>query len=319
VRGNSKKEINGLSGRAAISLSITEQQSTRRKAYLALATVTFLWGYNWVIMKESLQYCDPFVFSALRVFFGSFILLFILVWKRGSIVPRNITLLILTGILSTTGGTGISTWALENSGAGKTAILVYTMPFWALILGWPLLAERIRGLQWLAVGLAFSGLIVILAPWKTSLDFSSSLLAIVSGLMWAGGSILIKIMGKKSDFDLLSVTAWQLFFGAIPIVIAAILIDSPQVRWTPYLLGALAYNSVFATAIAILLWFYALQKLPAGSATMGTLATPVIGALAAAVQLGERPSAGETAGMTLIICGIVLLAILDLRRQQNNL
>jgi len=195
--------------------------------------------------------------------------------------------------------------------------MVYTMPFWALLLGWPLLAERIRGLQWLAVGLALAGLIAILAPWKIPLDFSSSLLAILSGLMWAGGSILIKIMAKESDFDLLSVTAWQLFFGAIPIVIAALLIDSPPVRWTSYLLGALAYNIVFASAIAILLWFYALQRLPAGSATMGTLATPVIGAIAAAVQLGERPSASEAAGMILIICGIVLLAYLDMRCQQN--
>lgn len=296
---------------------MTEQQSTRRKAYLALAAVTLIWGYNWVIMKESLQYCDPFVFTAVRVFFGSFILLFILAWKRGSLVPQNIPLLILTGILSTTGGTGVSTWALENGGAGKTAILVYTMPFWALLLGWPLLAERIRGKQWLAVGLALSGLIAILAPWKTTLDLSSSLLAILSGLMWAAGSILIKIMGKKSDFDLLSVTAWQLFFGAIPIVIGVFLIPSPPVRWTSYLLGALAYNIVFATAIAILLWFYALQKLSAGSATMGTLATPVIGVIAAAVQLGERPPSGEIAGMILIIFGIVLLALLDLRRKQN--
>ncbi len=296
---------------------MTKQQSTHRKAYLALVAVTLLWGYNWVIIKESLQYCDPFVFTALRVFCGSVILLTVLAWKRGSLVPRNIPLLIFAGILSITGGTGISTWALENGGAGKTAILVYTMPFWALLLGWPLLAERIRGLQWLAVGLAFSGLIAIMAPWKIPLDFSSSLLAILSGLMWAGGSILIKVMGKKTDFDLLSVTAWQLFFGAIPLVIVATLIPSPPVRWTSYLLGALVYNIVFASAIGILLWFYALQKLPTGSATMGTLATPVIGAIAAAVQLGERPSPGEAAGMILIICGIVLLAVLDLRRLQN--
>ena len=294
---------------------MTEQQSTRRKAYLALAAVTLIWGYNWVIMKESLQYCDPFVFTALRIFLGSFILLFILAWKRGSIVPRNIPLLILTGILSTAGGNGLSIWALATGGAGKTAILVFTMPFWALLLGWPLLAERISSKQWLAVGLALSGLIAILAPWNISLDISSSLLAILSGLMWAGGSILIKIMGNKSDFDLLSITAWQLFFGAIPIGIVVFLIPSTPIQWTPYLLGALAYNIVFATAIAIFLWFYALQKLPAGSATMSTLATPVVGAIAAAVELGERPQTGEIVGMILIICGIVLLSVLDLRRK----
>ncbi len=296
---------------------MTEQQSVRRKAYLALAAVTILWGYNWVIMKESLQYCDPFVFTAMRIFAGSFILLLILAWKRRSIVPHNIPLLILTGILSTTGGTAVAMWALTSGEAGKTAILVYTMPFWALLLGWPILSERIRGLHWLAAGLALSGLMLILAPWKISLDIAGSLLAIAAGLMWAAGSILIKIMAKKSDFDLLSVTAWQLFFGAIPIGVLVVLIPSPLVSWTPYLLGALTYNIVFATAIAVLLWFYALQKLPAGSATMGTLATPVIGAVAAAIQLGERPSVTDMAGMILILCGIVLLTFLDLRRSRE--
>jgi drug/metabolite transporter (DMT)-like permease len=297
---------------------MTEQQSVRRKAYLALAAVTILWGYNWVIMKESLQYCDPFVFTAMRIFAGSFILLLILAWKRRSIMPHNIPLLILTGILSTTGGTAVAMWALTSGEAGKTAILVYTMPFWALLLGWPILSERIRGLHWLAAGFALSGLMLILAPWKISLDIAGSLLAIAAGLMWAAGSILIKIMAKKSDFDLLSVTAWQLFFGAIPIGVLVVLIPDPLVSWTPYLLGALTYNIVFATAIAVLLWFYALQKLPAGSATMGTLATPVIGAVAAAVQLGERPSVTDMAGMILILCGIVLLTFLDLRRNRET-
>ncbi len=38
-------------------------------------------------------------------------------------------------------------WALEAGGTGKTAILVYTMPFWVLIMAWPFLSERITGLN----------------------------------------------------------------------------------------------------------------------------------------------------------------------------
>ena len=121
---------------------MTEQAIAHRRAYLALAVLSCIWGYNWVVMKGALRFCDPFIFSALRILSGSFILLMILAWKSGSIKPRNIPLLILTGLLSTGGGTGISTWALETGGAGRTAILVYTMPFWAIMLGWPVLAER---------------------------------------------------------------------------------------------------------------------------------------------------------------------------------
>ena len=49
-------------------------------------------------------------------------------------------------------------------GAGKTAVLVYTMPLWAIPLAWWVLGERVRGLQWLAIagGLAWA-LFAILA------------------------------------------------------------------------------------------------------------------------------------------------------------
>ena len=291
---------------------MTEQAIAHRRAYLALAVLSCIWGYNWVVMKGALRFCDPFIFSALRILSGSFILLMILAWKSGSIKPRNIPLLILTGLLSTGGGTGISTWALETGGAGRTAILVYTMPFWAIMLGWPVLAERIRSIHWASISLALSGLILILAPWHTQPNLFSSLIAIISGLAWAGGSIMVKVLAKKEDFDLLSVTAWQMLFGAIPIGFVALLnSQSASLLWTPSLIRALGYNILFATVIAGLLWFYVLQQLPTGAATLGSLATPIIGILSAALQLSERPPFLETAGILSILFGIALIAAFD--------
>jgi len=52
---------------------------------------------------------------------------------------------------------------LVSGEAGKTAVLLYTMPFWVILLAWPILGERIRGLEWLAVILAFAGLVCIVA------------------------------------------------------------------------------------------------------------------------------------------------------------
>jgi len=66
---------------------------------------------------------------------------------------------------------------------------------------------------------------------------------------------------------------------------------------------------VFTNAIALLLWFYSLQELPAGMAGMGTLATPVIGVVAASIQLGERPSLWEAMGMMLILLGLLLISL----------
>jgi drug/metabolite transporter (DMT)-like permease len=49
--------------------------------------------------------------------------------------------------------------------------------------------------------------------------------------------------------------------------------------------------------------------LPARDASMGTLANPVIGIVAAWLQLGETPNAWEAAGMGLVVLALAALAL----------
>jgi drug/metabolite transporter (DMT)-like permease len=285
----------------------------------ALAGMALIWGYNWVIVKEALRFAGAFDFSALRSVFGSLCLFLFLLYRGQDLRPRDVPMTLLLGLLTTTGSVGFSTWALESGAAGKTAVLVYTMPFWVLLLAWPILAERIRGLQWLAVLMAFSGLAVILEPWRPAGTPVSKVLAILGGLTWAGSAITLKVMRKRGGtLDLVSLTAWQMFFGAVPLAIIAFVVPSPPIQWTPYFTAALAYNIVFTSAIAHLLWFLALRELPAGMAGMGTLATPVIGVVSASVQLGEIPSSSEMWGIALVLSALALLTWLGIRNHRNN-
>lgn len=48
----------------------------------ALAFISLVWGYNWVVMKESLRYAGPFDFNALRMALGSVFLFAFMAWKR---------------------------------------------------------------------------------------------------------------------------------------------------------------------------------------------------------------------------------------------
>jgi drug/metabolite transporter (DMT)-like permease len=279
-------------------------------AILALIFMSLIWGYNWVIMKEALRYCGPFDFAALRTFFGAVLLFLVLIVKGVRLRPQQVALTIFLGLLTTTGCIGVSTWALETGSAGKTAILVYAMPFWLLFLAWPILGERIRGIQWVAVASAFIGLIAILEPWHMSGSIQGNLLAVASGFLWAASAVVTKILrGRAKDFDLISVTAWQLMFGALPLVAIAFAVPARPIEWTAYFTGAVIFNIVFTNAVALLLWFYSLQELPAGIAGMGTMATPVIGVIAASIQLGERPSLWEAGGMILILLGLLLVSI----------
>jgi drug/metabolite transporter (DMT)-like permease len=283
-------------------------------AIVGLIALSVIWGYNWVVMKECLRYSGALDFAALRTSMGAIGLFALLLWKRKPLRPKEIRWTILLGLLSTTGCIGFVTVALVAGGVGKTAILVYTMPFYALIMARPLLGEYIRGLQWVAVILAFTGLMIILEPWQLQSTTVSTLLALLSGISWAGSAIVMKIIRKKTDVDLVSLSAWQMLFGSIPLVILALTIPQRPIEWSLYFTSGVIYTSVIGQSFTLLLWFYILNKLSVGMASMGTLATPVIGVICASIQLGERPSIPEGAGMFLILSALALLSYNGIRQ-----
>jgi drug/metabolite transporter (DMT)-like permease len=281
-----------------------------RPAVPAIVALSCIWGYNWVVMKECLRYSDAFDFAALRTAIGALSLFALQLWKGGTLHPKAFWMTALLGFVSTTACIGFVTLALVTGGVGKTAILVYIMPFWVLLLAWPILAEHIRGVHWIPVILAFSGLLIILEPWNLHSTFISKLYAVLAGVAWAISAIITKIMTRKNSFDLISLTAWQMLLGALPLVLIALILSDRPVQWTPYFAMGLFYSSVVSQALALLLWFFILSKLPAGVASMGTLATPVVGTIAAAIELGERPTILEAWGMFLILTALALLSVL---------
>ncbi len=286
-----------------------KRHSTRR-AVLALIALSLIWGYNWVVMKECLKYSGVYDFAALRTGIGTASLFVLLVWKRRPLRPKAIGMTVLLGFLATTLCIGLVTLALATGGVGKTAILVYIMPFWVLLMAWPILSERIRVMQWVPVVLAIAGLTIILEPWHLRSTFISKLFAILAGVAWALSAIVTKIMNRRGTFDLISLTAWQMLLGALPLIALAMIVPERPVQWTPYFIAGLLFCSVISQGLALLMWFFILNELPAGMASMGTLATPVIGTIAASIELGERPSVPEAWGMLLILTALSILLLL---------
>jgi drug/metabolite transporter (DMT)-like permease len=284
------------------------------RAAVALAALAIIWGYNWVIMKEASYYAGPFQFAAARVLLGALVLFAALLWRRQSLrlVAPGPTLLL--GLLQTAAFTGLSQWALVSGGAGKTAVLTYTMPFWLLLLAWSLLHERIRGWQWLAIALAAAGLLFILEPWRLQATLTSELLAVGAGLSWAASAIVAKKLRSRVRVDLLSLTAWQMLLGAVVLVATALIVPAKPPVVGASLIFAVVYVAVIGTGLAWLLWLYVLDELPAGVAGMGSLAVPAIGVFASWIQLGERPRATEWLGMLLIAAALALLALAGMRQ-----
>jgi len=295
------------------------QRSSQKAAILSLIVLVLIWGYNWVVMKVALRYSSSSDFAALRISVGLMGLLIVFISSRKPLLPRKEVLgIFLTGLLQTGGFYVFSTWALVSGGVGKTVVLNYAMPFWVLLLAWFALGERLRRTQWMGVASALAGLLFILMPFSFTKGLFSEVLALLSGLSWAAGIVVAKRLQQRTELDLLSFTTWQMIFGSIPLFLCAFLITSPPVRWTATFVATLAYSGILGGAVAWSLWFYALSRLPAGVASFGTLATPVVGVLAAWIQLGETPTLVEAVGMMLIIGSLVLNSMQAIKPQEQT-
>lgn len=285
-------------------------------ALVSLGILTLIWGYNWVAMKLALQYAGPFVFAALRTSLGGVALLSLLLIMRKPFWPRHPWRALWLGLFQTTLFIGLICWALVSGSAGKSAVLGYTMPFWVILLAPFFLGERLRGVQWAAVGLACGGLLLIFSPWQKAPDLFSCLLALAAGMAWGISVIIAKRTPVYGSWDLLSLTAWQMVLGAVPLVLVAWLVPSPPLQWTWTLDWTLFYNVIPSTAVGWAMWLFVVGRLSATFSGLASLAGPVVGVLAGWLQLGERPDRAELGGMLLIFAALALLAVGARRRPE---
>ncbi len=128
----------------------------------------------------------------------------------------------------------------------------------------------------------------------------------------------MKIMRSRHDIDLLTLIAWQGLFGSIPLIIVALLTATKPVEWSGTFIAVLLFNIGPANALTWVLWLYILHSLSTGTAGLSSLAVPVVGVVAAWIQLGERPGVLEAAGMGLIVIALAILTARELAASQTR-
>ena len=275
---------------------------------VGLFVLSIIWGANVPYMKAALDFSGPAEFAFLRNFFGAIVLFGILLVLKKQILIREAPKLFVLGLFQTAGFTGFLIWALLEGGASKTVILVFTMPLWVAMMAWPLLRERLSTVQWFAAGISFLGIGIIFNPLSEGNNILSCSLALASGFSWACGIILSKkIHIKFPKLDLLTMTAWQMLGGSIPLFLILFIVNSEPIIWTNYFITIVLFNIIFVNAIAYLLWFFALKHIEASSVSMLSLMTPVAGGVSAWLLLGEVPNNSEKIGYFLILLGIFSL------------
>lgn len=200
-------------------------------AISGLVVLTLIWSYSWIFMKQVTSYIGAFDFTALRCIFGALVLFIVLLLRGRAMRPTPFKYTLAIALLQTCGMIGLAQWALVSGGAGKVAILSYTMPFWVVIFAALFLGERLRRGQYFAILIAAFGLFLVLQPWQ--LDFSSmksAMLAILSGVSWGASAIVAKrLYARHPRVDLLSLTSWQMLYAALVMSVVALLVPQREI------------------------------------------------------------------------------------------
>lgn len=272
--------------------------------------LTLIWGAAWIFMKIGLDYMGPFTFSMFRFASGALALLIILFFmKRLAVKDISIRDLMILGLFQTAAVFLFVTYGMLFVDAGKTSVLLYTMPIWSGILAAKFLDEQLTGANILAMILGAGGLFLIVGFDLNALTDRSviigDLFVLVASVCWAIANIFYQKKFKKADR--LQVNAYQMLFGTIAILIAALIMEwGEPIEWTGMSIFAILFTGIAASAISFSIWFYLLDSVDTATAAMSILLVPIFGLLFGAIFLDEKLTTNIIAGSALILIGVVL-------------
>jgi len=275
--------------------------------FLLVFTIT-TWGYSWVLMKMGLGYAEPFTFAAWRCAIGGVaMIIFVRVksieWPKLEKLPDYL----MIAFFQTTLMFGLMLYGMKYVTAGKTSVLLYTMPIWTIFLVHFYLKERLNRGKWLGVALGMIGIVCILG-WDTLVHQNSEilfgeLLIIGGAISWAVSNIWVK--KRMGEENIYMVSTLQLAFGAFGLALLAIPTEGLiNIEWNAHSIYILLFTGLIASAVDFTIWFYLLKNLDIKITTFSSMLVPVFGLIFDWAILGNGLDAGVLVGGALILIGI---------------
>jgi drug/metabolite transporter, DME family len=198
------------------------------------------------------------------------------------------------------------------------ALLQQTQPLIAIAGAWVLLGERprTRFAPFAIVALIGAYLVVFASPGEVKVESArAALLALAAATLWGGGTVLGRMLSTSLTFE--AVTAWRFAIGLPTSLVLALLWDAPIVPPAADLLP-LAGLALGPGLLALLLYYWGLQRTPAARATLAELAYPVTAALVGVVFLSQHLTGTQVLGAVLVAGAVTVLALTAQRKATST-
>lgn len=278
-----------------------------------LAFLTLAWGVNWPVMKIGVTGFPPMSFRVLCMIGAVPLVWTIARSARVSLhVPRRdwpellglvLTNMVLWLILSTYGVMLLS--------SGRAAILGYTMPIWATLIGIVRYGERPSVRLWVGVAAAAVGVVLLLVNEWTAMAGRpwGALLMLVAAIVWAYGTQ--RMRRRSIPTPVLTITFWSLVAALVACLAIALAFEPGSFRDAPdaAVWGAVAFNAIVIYGFAQSIWFRLATILPAVASSLSIMLVPVFGLFFGIVLLGETAAWTDWGALAavLVAMGTVLL------------
>ncbi|MBB4843051.1 O-acetylserine/cysteine efflux transporter [Paucibacter oligotrophus] len=283
------------------------------KHFLLALAVVAIWGSNFVVIRLGLNALPPLLFATLRFSFAVLPAIFFL--KKPDLPWRNLA---AYGLLIGVGQFGLLFLAMRSQiSPGLASLVIQTQVFFTLMLSMRVNKERVQPFQWLALGLAASGIGVIASHTDGSATPLGLLMILLAAFSWACANMVGKRAGRV---NMLAYMVWTSVFAVPPLLILSLLFEGPAlmgqglaradgVTWAAVLWQALG-NTLFGYGV----WGWLLARHAAATIVPMALLVPVFGMSTAAWALGESLPAWKLIAAALVLSGLALNLLWPLAR-----
>jgi drug/metabolite transporter (DMT)-like permease len=278
---------------------------------LAAAAVTMvLWASAFVVIRALSGALDPGPLAVGRLLVGSLVLTGVALLRPGRgpfRIPRGrpLMLIIAYGVL----WFGVYTIAVNAAGryldAGTSAMIVNLAPVIVAVLAGLFLGEGFPRQLMIGLLIAFAGVVIIASASRTGqVDPRGVALALAAAGLYAIGVLLQK--QALATVDPVTVTWLGALAGTVATLpfLGSLVAQLRAESWT--VTAGVVYLGIFPTAMAFLLWSYALARTSAGRMAASSYVVPGIAVLLSWWFLAEVPAPIALLGGAVSLVGVAL-------------
>jgi len=281
-------------------------------AALRLLAVMVLWASCFPLITIGLDLAPHLAFAALRAALAGVCLIALGLFLHRPIPlgGRSLILNVLVGLGATSMGFFGMFHAAEFVSPGLATVIANVQPIITAVLAHVFLAERLKTMGKIGLGVGLAGIAVIALPGLGADHTQGYSLGIAYVVVAATGVSVGNVAIKRlaAQVDPVMAMGFQFLIGAVPLALLSMMTeDVSSLTWSTEFVLILVALAVFGSSLAFWLWFEALKQVKLNRANAFTFLVPILGLMIGAAFFGERLEVVQIVGVVLVLGGILLV------------